>query len=115
MVVKLDASLKGLIEDIAGRLLVGSSVSLQPAREGIITCTDVDGQVAGHLSVEQVQHLPASIRSGVVRSLRKQDGHVSEVLVRFTGKPAPASVASGVLLNSKEADFVVWRAAFSGV
>ena len=42
MVAKLDASLQGLIEDVAAGLRTGSAVTLQPVSGDVVPCTDVD-------------------------------------------------------------------------
>ena len=96
MVVKLDTQLQGLIDDVAAQLHVGSTITLQPPSAGTVVCSLVDGRTVGALSVEQVQHLPVAVRAGVVRSLRKQNGRVSEVLVRFTASPTADAVPQGI-------------------
>lgn len=95
MVVKLDAPLQGVIQDVAKRLRVGSVIQLQPADASIVSATDVDGRIVGHLDVQQLQELPFTVQGGEVRSLRKQAGVISEVLVRFTDSPAQPAVAAG--------------------
>ena len=95
MVVKLDTPLQGLIEATAAQLAVGSSVHLQHPSGGTVVCSLTDGQTVGFLSLDQVHHLPVHVRSGVVRSLRKQKGQVLEVIVRFTASPTQEALPAG--------------------
>lgn len=95
MVVKLDAALQGLDESVAVQLTAGSSIHLQAPSAGVVTCSLTDGRTVGFLSLSQVQHLPVSVRSGVVRSLRKQAGRVVEVTVRFTARAVQEAIPAG--------------------
>ncbi|KAK9807346.1 hypothetical protein WJX73_004055 [Symbiochloris irregularis] len=105
MVVKLDASLQGVIHDVASQLRVGSSITLQSADEGRVSCTDVDGRIVGYLGLEQLQTLPLSVGGGEVRSLRKQQGVLSEVLVRFTDAPAQTAAPVGPQAKPAQASY----------
>lgn len=93
MVWRLDVTLEQLAPEACSSLAAGEPVDLEPRPDGLTCCTR-GGQALGTVPAAQVPQLGHGPLTGAVRTVKRADGAVAAVVVRFTRGADAAHLAA---------------------